>query len=72
MSKTTGERVEEMPDNGKEPLAELQPRFSGDAATVTTWKEGRELLEKAIATPALPEDWREYLKQRLDAAPVPS
>lgn len=26
------------------------------------------LLEKAIATPALPEDWREYLEKRLPGA----
>lgn len=35
-------------------------------------KYNRELLEKAIGTPALPEDWRDYLKKRLDGAPVPS
>jgi MOSC domain-containing protein YiiM len=29
-----------------------------------------ELLEKAIATPALPEDWRDYLKKRLNSSPV--
>jgi MOSC domain-containing protein YiiM len=28
------------------------------------------LLNKAIATPALPEDWRGYLKKRLAGAPV--
>ena len=28
----------------------------------------RDLLEKAIATPALPEDWRDYLAQRMPAA----
>ncbi len=31
-------------------------------------KYNRDLLEKAIATPALPEDWRDYLAQRLPAA----
>lgn len=34
-------------------------------------KYSRGLLEKAIASPALPEDWRDYLKKRLDAAPSP-
>ena len=29
-----------------------------------------DLLEKAIATPALPEDWRDYLKKRLSGSPV--
>jgi MOSC domain-containing protein YiiM len=33
-------------------------------------KYNRALLEKAIATPALPEDWREYLGQRLAPATV--
>jgi hypothetical protein len=28
-------------------------------------KYNRELLEKAIATPALPEDWRDYFMKRL-------
>ncbi len=31
-------------------------------------KYNRPLLDKAIATPALPEDWREYLEKRLPAA----
>jgi len=31
-------------------------------------KYNRDLLEKAIASPALPEDWREYLAQRLPTA----
>jgi len=31
-----------------------------------------ELLNKAIATPALPEDWRDYLRKRLAGAPVES
>jgi len=30
-------------------------------------KYNRALIEKAIATPALPEDWREYLVERLQA-----
>jgi len=29
-------------------------------------KYNRNLLEKAIATPALPEDWRDYFNKRLD------
>jgi hypothetical protein len=28
-------------------------------------KYNRELLDKAMATPALPEDWRDYLRKRL-------
>jgi MOSC domain-containing protein YiiM len=28
-------------------------------------KYNRDLLDKAIATPALPEDWLDYLKKRL-------
>ena len=32
----------------------------------------RPLLEKAIATPALPEDWRDYLAQRLPRTTVVS
>ncbi len=31
-----------------------------------------ELLNKALATPALPEDWKEFLKKRLSAATVAS
>ncbi|HKT89851.1 MAG TPA: MOSC domain-containing protein [Candidatus Sulfotelmatobacter sp.] len=31
-----------------------------------------EVLNKAIATPALPEDWRDYLRKRLIGAPVES
>lgn len=31
-----------------------------------------ELLNKAIATPALPEDWKQFLKKRLSAATVAS
>ncbi len=33
-------------------------------------KYNQHLLEKAISTPALPEDWREYLRKRLNATPV--
>lgn len=32
-------------------------------------KYNRDLLEKAIATPSLPEDWREYFRPRLREAP---
>ena len=35
-------------------------------------KYDRPLLEKAIATPALPENWRDYLAQRLSRAPLAS
>jgi MOSC domain-containing protein YiiM len=31
-------------------------------------KYNRDLLDKAIATPALPEDWRDYLRKRLQGA----
>lgn len=31
-------------------------------------KYNRDLLEKAIASPALPEDWRDYFDRRLDPA----
>jgi len=37
-----------------------------------TDKYNRPLLEKAIATPALPEDWRDYLAQRLPRTAVTS
>lgn len=33
-----------------------------------TEKYNRDLLEKALATPALPQDWREYFVKRLSAA----
>jgi hypothetical protein len=32
----------------------------------------RELLAKAIATPALPEDWRDHFEKRLRGIPVTS
>jgi MOSC domain-containing protein YiiM len=32
----------------------------------------RELLDKAIATPALPEDWRDFFEKRLRGIPVTS
>ena len=41
-------------------IAELNQLYAHD-------RYNRELLEKAISTPALPEDWREYLKERLAA-----
>ena len=42
-------------------IAEMNVLFSVD-------KYNRPLLEKAVATPALPEDWRDYLAQRLPAS----
>ncbi len=42
-------------------IAEMNRLFSED-------KYNRELLEKAIATPALPEDWRDYLLKRMPGA----
>ena len=39
-------------------IAEMNHLFADD-------RYNRELLDKAIATPALPEDWREYLRKRL-------
>jgi MOSC domain-containing protein YiiM len=44
-------------------IAEMNRLFVGD-------KSNRQLLEKAIATPALPEDWRDYLAQRLPRSTV--
>lgn len=44
-------------------IAEMNLLFAVD-------KYNRSLLEKAIATPALPEDWRDYLAQRLPRATV--
>ena len=35
-------------------------------------KYNHDLLQKAIATPALAEDWRDYLRKRLNATPVES
>ena len=46
-------------------IAEMNRLFVAD-------KYSRPLLEKAIATPALPEDWRDYLAQRLPKATVAS
>ena len=46
-------------------IAEMNRLFFSD-------KYNRLLLEKAIATPALPEDWRDYLAQRLPKATVAS
>jgi MOSC domain-containing protein YiiM len=42
-------------------IAEMNRLFSED-------KYNRELLEKAIATSALPEDWRDYLLKRMPGA----
>jgi MOSC domain-containing protein YiiM len=39
-------------------IAEMNHLFADD-------RYNRELLDKAIATPALPEDWRDYLRKRL-------
>lgn len=44
-------------------IAEMNRLFVAD-------KYNRPLLEKAVATPALPEDWRDYLAQRLPRASV--
>jgi len=44
-------------------IAEMNRLFVAD-------RYNRPLLEKAIATPALPEDWRDYLAQRLPKATV--
>ena len=50
---------------GREPeaitIAEMNHLFADD-------RYNRELLDKAIATPALPEDWRLYLRKRLPGA----
>jgi len=49
----------------REPLAitieEMNHLFADD-------RYNRELLDKAIATPALPEDWKEYFRKRLREA----
>ncbi len=42
-------------------IAEMNRLFVRD-------KYNRALLEKAIQSPSLPEDWRDYLKQRLEAS----
>ncbi|HYM75878.1 MAG TPA: MOSC domain-containing protein [Candidatus Dormibacteraeota bacterium] len=44
-------------------IVEMNHLFADD-------RYNRELLDKAIATPALPEDWRDYLKKRLPGAAV--
>ncbi len=44
-------------------IAEMNHLFADD-------RYNHELLVKAIATPALPEDWRDYLKKRLRGTPV--
>ena len=41
-------------------VAEMNHLFADD-------RYNRELLDKAIATPALPEDWRDYLRKRVGA-----
>jgi MOSC domain-containing protein YiiM len=35
-------------------------------------KYNRDLLEKAIATSALPEDWRDYFQKRIQGSPAPA
>jgi MOSC domain-containing protein YiiM len=42
-------------------IAEMNHLFADD-------RYNRGLLDKAVATPALPEDWRDYLKKRLTPA----
>jgi MOSC domain-containing protein YiiM len=44
-------------------IAEMNRLFSRD-------RYNQDLLRKAIATPALPEDWREYLVPRLKGSTV--
>jgi MOSC domain-containing protein YiiM len=39
-------------------IAEMNHLFADD-------RYNRELLDKAIATPALPEDWRDYFRKRI-------
>lgn len=46
-------------------IAEMNRVFAEDKYNV-------ELLNKAIESPALPEDWRDYLKKRLTGAPLES
>jgi len=46
-------------------IAEMNRLYAEDKYNVA-------LLEKAIATPALPEDWRDYLKKRISGSPVES
>jgi len=44
-------------------ISEMNRLFAED-------KYNLELLDKAIGTPALPEDWREYFEKRRSASPV--
>lgn len=44
-------------------IAEMNILFAED-------KYNRALLQKAIATPALPEDWRDYFEKRISEIPV--
>ena len=46
-------------------IAEMNHVFAND-------HYNRELLDKAIATPALPEDWRDHFEKRLRSIPVTS
>jgi len=52
---------------GREPhaisIAEMNRLFSED-------RYNAELLEKAIATPDLPEDWRDYFSKRISGSPT--
>ncbi len=44
-------------------IAEMNHLFADD-------RYNRELLDKAIASPALPEDWRDYFEKRIRGTPV--
>jgi len=44
-------------------IAEINVVFAED-------KYNRTLLERALATPALPEDWRDYFQKRVNGSPV--
>jgi MOSC domain-containing protein YiiM len=44
-------------------IAEMNHLFADD-------RYNRELLDKAIASPALPEDWRDYFEKRIRSNPV--
>jgi MOSC domain-containing protein YiiM len=44
-------------------IAEMNHLFADD-------RYNRELLDKAIASPALPEDWRDYFEKRIRSTPV--
>jgi MOSC domain-containing protein YiiM len=44
-------------------IAEMNRLFSED-------RYNSELLEKAIATPDLPEDWRIYFRKRISGGPI--